>query len=45
MTRRKTWLALIAVAILVLAAGRMGLRYLDWQASQDARQASGSATL
>jgi len=37
MSRRKTWLALIAGAILVLAGGRMALRYLDWHLSDAAR--------
>jgi hypothetical protein len=34
---RTKWLALIAGAILVLAGGRMGLRYLDWHLSEAAR--------
>lgn len=37
MSRRKTWLALIAGAILVLAGGRMALRYLDWHWTEAAR--------
>ncbi|MBU7581080.1 MAG: hypothetical protein KAF27_11560 [Porphyrobacter sp.] len=38
MTRRK-WLVLIAGVLALLIGGRMGLRYLDWQASQAQRAA------
>ena len=34
---RKSWLATIVVVLAVLLAGRMALRYLDWQASEAAR--------
>jgi hypothetical protein len=32
-----SWVLLVAGAIFVLGAGRMGLRYLDWQASEARR--------
>lgn len=44
MTRR-TWLALIAVLLALVLGGRMGLRFLDWKASEAARsspEASGA---
>ena len=37
---RTKWLALIAGLLALLVAGRMGLRYLDWQASEQARAAT-----
>lgn len=37
MSRRTKWLLLIAGAILALGAGRMALRYLDWQQSDAKR--------
>lgn len=40
---RKGWAALIAGAIILLFAGRMVFRYLDWQASQSARDEAGAA--
>jgi hypothetical protein len=39
-TRRTKWLALIALVLALLVGGRMVLRYLDWQASQDNRAQS-----
>ena len=38
---RRRWLVLIAGAMALLAAGRMGLRYLDWQASEATREERG----
>ena len=35
---RKKWIALIGGAMILLLAGRMVLRYLDYQASEAARQ-------
>ena len=32
--RRARWLMLIAAALALLAGGRLGLRYLDYQASE-----------
>ncbi len=40
---RKQWLALIAGALVLLLAGRMVLRYLDWHASEAQREQAGSA--
>lgn len=37
---RTRWLALIAGVLAVLVAGRMGLRYLDWETSEQARAAT-----
>ena len=36
-SRRNKWLLMIAGSIIVLAGGRMELRYLDWQLSEAAR--------
>ncbi len=35
---RKRWIALIAGVLILLVAGRMALRYIDWQASEATRQ-------
>lgn len=35
---RSRWLTLIAGVLALLLGGRMVLRYLDWQASENARQ-------
>ena len=35
---RSRWLTLIAGVLTLLLGGRMVLRYLDWQASENARQ-------
>ncbi len=35
---RKRWITLIAGVLILLVAGRMVLRYLDWQASEATRQ-------
>lgn len=35
---RKRWIALLAGVLILLVAGRMMLRYLDWQASAATRQ-------
>ena len=37
MTRRRRWLLVIAGVLVLLAGGRMVLRYLDWQATEAAR--------
>lgn len=37
MSRRRRWLIMIAAVLVLLAGGRMVLRYLDWQASEAAR--------
>jgi hypothetical protein len=37
MSRRRRWLLVIAGALVLLTGARMGLRYLDWQASEAAR--------
>lgn len=37
MSRRRRWLLVIAAVLVLLAGGRMVLRYLDWQASEAAR--------
>jgi hypothetical protein len=37
---RKGWLALMAAVLALLLGGRMGLRYLDYQASEAARAAN-----
>lgn len=34
---RTSWLKLIAGVLVLLLIGRMGLRYLDWQASEAQR--------
>jgi hypothetical protein len=39
---RKRWLIAIAGFLVLLFAGRMVLRYLDWQASEAARSAPAS---
>ncbi len=36
---RKGWLALIAAVLVLVLGGRMGLRYLDYQASEASRTA------
>lgn len=41
---RRRWLVLIAGVLALLAGGRMGLRYLDWQAPEAAREARGLST-
>ncbi len=40
---RKRWLVLIAAVLVLLASGRMVLRYLDYQASQAAHEAPDGA--
>ena len=35
---RKRWLMLAAALLVLLLGGRMGLRYLDWQASEAGRE-------
>lgn len=42
MTRRTRWLALVAGALILLLAGRMGLRYLDYRASEADRPQAGA---
>jgi hypothetical protein len=37
MSRRRHWLLIIAGALVLLTGGRMGLRYLDWQAPEAGR--------
>ena len=39
MTRRTKWLASIALVLALIVGGRMGLRYLDYQASEASRTA------
>jgi hypothetical protein len=42
-SRRARWLAGIAGVLVLLAGGRMVLRYLDWQASETARSSAATA--
>jgi hypothetical protein len=39
----KRWLVLVAAVLVLLAGSRMVLRYLDYQASQAAREAPSTA--